>query len=401
MKHFTFYVLLLLLFFILPFSNCHAITLSNKTEISLLTCGPGEELYSIFGHSAIRVCDSVNNIDRVYNYGTFDFETEHFYLKFAGGRLFYYLNTEEFWGFIKTYTRENITVYEQILNLDSIKKQTLYNLLEKNNLPANKFYRYDFFYDNCTTRIRDILIKALDNKIDFTAYVPPPIATYRKMISHYIEHLKWTDLGIDLIFGLPADHKMKQSEYMFLPIELMHALDSAHNSVDNAKLVKETKTLYLASNTKEEAPSPFSPILFFWLLFALFVLITLFEIWKNINLWILDFLLFFITGLLGLLVITLSVGSTYIALHNNLVVLWAIPLHVIMALFVARKNSKVIKYYFLFTTLWNIILLICWYFIPQELNMATFPFVLLLTIRAFKIYYFKSIEKTRKINTYY
>ncbi len=401
MKHTIFIVLSLFIFFLFPLRDSKAVTLSKNSEISLLTCGPGEELYSIFGHSAIRVCDYENHIDRVYNYGTFDFETEYFYLKFVGGRLLYYLTTEEYLGFIKSYIYENRSVYEQTLNLDSLHKQVLFNLLEENNKPANRYYHYDFFYDNCTTRIRDILIKALDNKIDFTKYTPPPIATFRKMISHYISHQKWTDLGIDLIFGLTADHKMNQSEYMFLPIELMNALDKAKLKGDSTSFIKKTKTLYTAPITNINTTNKYSPLMIFWLLFALFTLITLFEILKKRNFWIFDFLLFFITGALGLLVATLCFGSNFIALHFNLVLLWAIPFHFIMAFFVARKNSKFVKLYFLLTFVLMILLLIARFFIPQELNMATFPVVLLITIRAFKLYYFKTTEKTKRTNIYY
>jgi hypothetical protein len=397
----VFIILLFVLFNLLPVASCKAINLSKSAEISLLTCDPGEELYSIFGHSAIRVMDPVNNIDWVYNYGTFDFETEHFYLKFAGGRLLYYLNTEEYMGFMRSYIYENRTVYEQTLNLDSLTKQKLFDLLEENSKKENRNYRYEFFYDNCTTRIRDVMLKVFDNKIDFTQYSPPPIPTYRKMISHYINHLKWTDLGIDLIFGLPADHKMIKSEYMFLPKELMEAFDKAKINNDSTKLVKKTKILFTASKTENATNEVISPRLFFWLLFALFTLITLFEILKRRNIWIFDFLLFLVTGLLGLVILSLILGSTYISVQNNMVLLWAIPFHFFMAFFVARKRSKFVKYYFFFTFIFMILLLISWVFIPQELNMATIPLVLLIAIRAFKLYYIKSIEKVKRTNIYY
>lgn len=401
MKKSLYFVLFLFLVFFLPVKQSYAITLSNSTEISLLTCGPGEELYSIFGHSAVRICDPVNHIDRVYNYGTFDFGTEHFYLKFASGRLLYYLDTEEYFGFMRSYIYENRTIYEQTLNLDSTTKQKLFVLLEENHKPRSRFYRYDFFYDNCTTRIRDILMKAMDKKIDFKEYTPPPIPTFRKMISHYIKHLKWTDLGIDLIFGMTADRKMTKSEYMFLPIELMNALDKAKINGSNTNFVKKNRILYTASETNIFANDLFSPFIVLWSLFALFVIITLFEIWKKVNMWIFDFLIFFITGLLGLLLTALMFGSLFLALHNNLVLLWAIPFHFFMAFFVARKNSKFVKYYFFTTFILMILLLISWFFLPQAFNVAAIPIVLLLALRAFKIYYFRSTEKTKRPNIYY
>jgi hypothetical protein len=390
----------ILFFCLFSLNSSNAITLSKHTEISLLTCGPGEELYSVFGHSAIRVFDPINKVDIVYNYGTFNFDTDYFYLKFGSGRLLYYLNTEEYLGFIKTYINENRSVYEQTLNLDSAAKQKLFELLDTNMVEKNRYYRYDFFYDNCTTRIRDILMKALGGKIDYTAYNPPLGMTFREIISVYIKHLQWTDLGVDLIFGLDSDKKMSKTDFMFLPEELMKAYDKAKIN-DSTRLVKKTKTIFTSSVKNETAEKYTSPFMIFSALFSLFLIITLFEIIKKRNLWLFDFLIFFITGLLGLVVASLTFGSAYIALHKNLVLLWAIPFHFLMAFFVARKNSKFVKFYFLLTFILMLLLLISWYFLPQPLKLSTIPMVLLLALRAFKLYYFKANEKSRRSNIYY
>jgi len=393
--------LLLIIISFFPIKEAYPTILSKNAEISLLTCGPGEELYSIFGHSAFRVFDVKNNIDRVYNYGTFNFETDYFYIKFASGRLLYYLDTEDFMSFASSYIYEDRTIYEQFLNLDSITRQKLYDMLEENNKTENRFYRYDFFYDNCTTRIRDLMLKTFNGKLDFKNYNPPPVPTFRNMISEYIQHQQWTDLGINLIFGLTADKKMTKSEYMFLPDELMKAFDKATINGDSIRLVKKTKILYTSSKTTPAVINIMSPLYVFWLLFAILLFISLYEIAKKRNLWLFDFLIFFSTGTLGLVVLTLFLGSAFVAVQNNLVLLWAIPFHFIMAFFVKRKRSVFVKNYYLIIFIMMLLLLGCWYFIPQEFNFAVLPVVLILAIRSFKLYYLFATAKTKRTNIYY
>lgn len=131
--------------------------LSPEANISIITCGPGDQVYSHFGHSAIRVKDSSLGIDVVYNYGTFDFTTPNFTLKFARGKLNYTLARQNFRYFLLSYQEEKRWVKEQVLNIDLDEKQKLFSFLETNYLPQNRDYKYDFFYNNCATKIWDVL----------------------------------------------------------------------------------------------------------------------------------------------------------------------------------------------------------------------------------------------------
>ena len=134
--------------------------LSDRSVVSLLTCSPGTELYSIFGHCAIRIHDPVNEIDKIYNYGTFDFDSPNFYMEFIKGKLFYFLSVSNFTFFKTTYIRMNRSIYEQVVDLSMDQRQSLYQYLENNHLPENRYYLYDFFFDNCATRIRDAFVKS-------------------------------------------------------------------------------------------------------------------------------------------------------------------------------------------------------------------------------------------------
>ena len=173
MKNFIFTLIILAL--ALPGK---ATTLSDKAEISVLTCSPGKELYSLFGHTAIRVHDPEQDLDVVFNYGTFDFDTPHFYLKFAQGLLPYQLSTSHFQSFMYSYMMEERSVYSQRLQLDSLQRQKLFDLLLENYKPENRSYLYNFLYDNCTTRVRDILVDCSPAAIDWNT---PDLESFRRI----------------------------------------------------------------------------------------------------------------------------------------------------------------------------------------------------------------------------
>ncbi len=135
--------------------------LSDQARVSVITCGPGDQIYSVFGHTALRIVDPMHRIDRVYNYGTFDFNTPNFYLKFARGDLAYFLSVTSFDQFVYAYQLENRSLSEQVLRLNGAQVQALYNRVEANLRPDQMYYRYQFFADNCTTRIYDLLAQSL------------------------------------------------------------------------------------------------------------------------------------------------------------------------------------------------------------------------------------------------
>ncbi|HNP33412.1 MAG TPA: DUF4105 domain-containing protein [Flavobacterium sp.] len=228
-----------LLFFILLFSLIgfsQNPKLSENTQISVFTCGRGEELYSTFGHTALRISDPVNELDVVYNYGCFDFRDENFYLKFVKGDLQYYMNVTSFEDFIFEYQSDNREVIEQTLNLPLEKKQELFDALNKTLLSNDKFYTYKFIDRNCTSMVVDKINDLFDTKK--IQKVDDKSISYRTLLYPYFENYFWYKLGINIIFGAKTDTK---AEKLFLPIELLHSLDNA--TVDGKPLVSKKTTL--------------------------------------------------------------------------------------------------------------------------------------------------------------
>ncbi|MEO8771835.1 MAG: DUF4105 domain-containing protein [Ferruginibacter sp.] len=361
---------------------------SSHLRISLLTCTPGEELYSTFGHSALRVVDSSSVTDYVYNYGTFNFNDEGFYLKFIRGKLMYYISLENFkdadgyYGFESSYKLEHRGITEQVLNLSAEEKINIQHLLNKNLKEENKFYKYDFFLDNCTTRLRDIIIKSKHPNPLLPA-VMPTTTTFRNAIHLYLDHNKqyWSKLGIDILLGAPTDAVMTTSQQQFLPDNLMKSLDSSKN----VKIVRSSSNLYDLPQSTDNL-SWFTPVVFFSLLMFLFIALG-FSKNKRVQMILsgLDGFLFFMTGLLGILLIFMMTATDHSMTKNNYNILWAWPTHLIISFFINSKR-KIVKKYFLIVSVCLVLLLLSWFFLPQQMSPALIPFLLLLLYRSVNKY---------------
>ena len=351
---------------------------SSRIRISLLTCTPGEELYSTFGHSALRIIDSNSVTDHVYNFGTFNFDDAGFYLKFIRGQLRYYVNVEEFEDFKFSYITENRGITEQLLNFSAAEKIAIHRALIENIKEENKFYMYDFFYDNCTTRLRDIIVK-FHSPTPLLPAVMPTKYTFRNAIHQYLDnnHKCWSKFGIDILLGAPTDAVMTSSQQQFLPENLMHALDSTQNT----NMVSSSKNLYLLSDVNNK-PSFFTPLFLFSSILALFIIVSFFRNKPGQNiLRAMDSFLFFLVGLLGVELVFMWVGTDHIMTKNNYNLLWAWPLHIVYAFFI-HKNSKRVKAYSMLLTVFLGLLLCCWFFVAQKMNNALLPLVVLMIWRA-------------------
>jgi hypothetical protein len=361
--------------------------LSNASKISLITIYPGEELYSTFGHSAFWVYDTKSGIDRVYNYGTFNFEQPGFYTKFIRGKLLYELSVSDMQSLVWFYQQENRGIVEQVLNLTLQEKERLFGFLERNYLPENRAYKYDFFFDNCSSRLRDALKSACGNDLQFHQ-VEKEKKSYRQLLDPFLMDKQWQDLGMDTGLGTPSDKIAPPYNYMFLPIHLMNAFDSAtinHNQKAE-KLVKATNVLY-KQTPKEDAKELITPALCFWLFFFLILIVCWIQ-WKNKTaILYLDLVLWVFTGLLGFLIVFLWFGTDHKVTANNWNLIWAMPLNLIVILLAKKNKLKGSRYYFLIYGIALILLLLSWNLIPQEINLATFPFILTMAVRSFFIYY--------------
>lgn len=219
--------------------GAEARSLSEEAQISLLTCTPGEELYARYGHTAIRVQDPQNRLDLVFNYGIFDFNTDHFYWKFVKGETWYELGAITMPWFMLEYEEEHRPVYEQVLNLNPSQREEIWQALVRNYEPENRKYLYNFVFDNCATRPYLLIQKALGDTIR-SEYTGNTGTTYRRFIRRYTGSMTWANAGINLLFGPKADKPMNNEQRLFLPEELMLYMAQAHLS-DGTPLVSESE----------------------------------------------------------------------------------------------------------------------------------------------------------------
>jgi len=374
----------LILLIFCAFFQVKAQKLSNKATISVLTCGPGSELYSAFGHSAFRVHDPILQLDKIYNYGTFDFNAPNFYFNFAKGKLIYQLSTSSFIRFIREYNYENRWVKAQELNLSTNDVQKVYNFLENNAKPQNKYYRYDFFYNNCATKLEDIIQQVLKNKVTFNYNYIKTNKTQRDLIADYTKNFKWAKFGIDLALGSVIDKQANKKEYNFLPDYIFKTFEHATITTEDnqTKPLVEKETTVLSSKKTVEHYALFSPVNIILLLSLLITFITYNDFKKNKRTKIIDFLLYFITGIIGVIVLLLWFATSHTATYRNFNFLWAFAPNLFMA-FVVLKN-KIPKWIITYNRVLLLLIALTfslWILKIQVFNLAIVSFLLVLIIR--------------------
>ena len=360
----------------------------------MITCGPGtDELYASFGHSAFRVLDLENKIDRVYNYGTFDFNSPNFYGKFAQGKLLYQLRAYNFGNFLKGYHDENRWVKGQVLDLTTVQVQEVFDFLENNAKPENRSYNYDFFYDNCSTKLFDVLEQVLGDNIIFESDFDKENYTHRDLIELYMGHQPWADFGIDLALGADIDQKASSKEYMFLPDYVFDAFTTIQikDLNQNKPIVKRTEEILL-SYDKEAHKGGLTPMILFLVLSLLSIIFTYLDYKKKSRNKILDILIFSITGIVGILLLLLWFATDHSATVNNFNVLWAFAPNLIF-LFVMNKNAR-LSYFYMFSLLMLLdIMVLLWIFRIQVFHYSLISLVVSLYVRYIYLWwYFKGFH---------
>lgn len=358
---------LLLLFSFKSYSQQDSAT---HLQISVITCAPGNDLYSIFGHTAIRIIDSTNHTDLFYNYGTFDFSDPDFYSKFVRGKLNYFLNIDNANDFFASYLQEGRTIYEQILHLTNQQKQTIQQYLINNLSGNNKYYKYDFLFDNCTTRARDVLTK----NTGFTSnwQLVAQGTTFRNMLYQYLDSAGacWSKLGIDILLGIKIDVPVTMEQSTFLPDYFMHSVDSFN-----------TKNIFVTDRKKYEASIPATekdnhqPLIIFS--FLAVIVVALANIKHKVIQTIFRYyaiFIVFVTGLLGCLLLFMWFGTDHKSCAANYNLLWALPTNII-ACFLVNKKTNYAKNYFLIGLVISGLTVVFWFLLPQQFNVALFPFV--------------------------
>ncbi len=364
-------------------SFSQTVALTDSAKISIITLGASQgELYSAFGHSAVRVYDLEHGLDLVFNYGVFNFNQPHFYLNFARGYLYYMLDAYPYPLFRNYYMEHNRFVHEQVLGLTQNQKQQIANFLFWNIQPQNQTYRYDYFYNNCATKVRDAFKIVLKNEVAFDSSFIKTNYTIRNLTDIYLQQQPWGDLGIDICLGLPMDKKALPFEYMFLPDYIESSFDHATNKLLGQPLVKEKIIVY--EPEPEKAPFHwYHP----WIVFGIFLALASSLTWrdwqrKKLSTWF-DVVLFLTVGFLGILLLLLWTLTDHKAAATNFNLLWALPTHAIIAFILLRKQKpRWLQPYFLVTTILSALLLGSWHFLPQSLNVFLMPVVGVILLRA-------------------
>lgn len=313
---------LFVLFLLLSFSVfSQSLPLSKNATVSILTCGLGNETYSYFGHTAIRVADPVNNIDVVYNYGAFDFRTPNFVAKFAKGDLQYFIVTHPYSDFLNEYNSDRRSVYEQELEISPALKQKIFDNLNKALFSDERSYTYKFIDKNCTSMVVDVVNKSLGQNI--IVKKEDTDKTYRSILFPYFDGHFYDQLGTSIIFGTKVD---QMGTRIFLPFELKNSL--AKTTFQNKPLIGKTKTLL---EFEKENPKSWWNNIYTYLFILLFVIFA-----RNKTV---DKIYFLILSLMGIFFVTMGFYSFHQELAMNYNVLLFSPLLLLLVLFSTFKNK--------------------------------------------------------------
>lgn len=327
-------------FFIISKVYAQQLNLSVYAQASIVTVGPGTNLYEAFGHTTIRIQDPVLQLDIAYNYGIFDFNAPNFYTNFTKGRLIYKLARYPFHYFLRSNLEDKRWVKEQILNLDQSQVQALFKYLENNAREENASYLYDPFFNNCASKPMDILQSLYGDSVTLdTSYVSKN-ASLRSLMNSEIHWDTWSNLGINLALGNTLDRSINAKEYLYLPDYVYAALKGGKIVKDNnpIDLVKK-ENLILDFPEIKPSRSDISP-------FIIFSIIALLGIWRtfkdyqkqSISRWV-DLSVFSITGLLGVFLLFLWFFTDHSTTGNNFNILWCFPLNIILFFMILKKKT--------------------------------------------------------------
>jgi hypothetical protein len=360
----------------------------ENVEISIITCDPGTEIYSLFGHSALRINHIESDEDIVVNWGIFEYYEDQFKFgyDFAKGRLNYYMGIQNTVNFLREYSYYKRGVREQILNLSTNEKKEIIEFVSVNNLPENRNYKYEFFYDNCSTRIKDLLNSIFRSNISWGNHPSENKFTFREIIHQNIAPQPWLMLGIDLVLGQRIDQLVNNENLMFLPTYLEAILDST--KITN---VAQSKTLISRKNvlipTGENKSSTIKSITIYGWIFLMITLILLYL--KNdriFNIW--SCILLTVLSLLGVVLYFMWFGTDHQATKNNSNILWANPSYLFLVwVIIFKKWNKVSLVYVYLIGFCLLTTILFWFGMVQEFNPTIKPIIISLALIFY--YYFR------------
>lgn len=361
----------------------------DSIRISLLTCAAGEEIYSLFGHTAIRYENYTRGIDAVFNYGIFNFNAPNFVLRFALGETDYQLGAADYGRFAAEYHYLERDVWQQELNLTPQEKEKLIALLEENYRPENRVYRYNFFYDNCATRPRDLIEKSIDGTLQYAGNMTDTDTgtSFRDLLHKYTEGHPWSRFGMNLCMGSRADKPISRRQMMFVPFNVQTYFDQARIADKEGKerplVLNEEKIIETGSGEAEQPSEGFTPMHAALLLFILTATATLYGIRRKKTLWGIDLALFLVAGIAGCILALLALFSQHPAVSPNYLLFVFHPLHLfclpcMLNSVRKRRRSRYMKANLVVLTLFTLL----WAVIPQRFPLSVLPLALCLLIRS-------------------
>ena len=362
------------------------VSLSDTARISLLTSSPyEEEVFTVYGHAALRVHDPERKVDYVFNYGIFDFSKPNFIYRFAKGETDYRLGVVNYTDYVIEYQLRGSTITEQELNLTTAERQRLWEALVENYRPENRVYRYNFFFDNCATRPAALIEKVV-GQVDY--HYPYTAQTFRSLINHCTRHHAWLTFGCDLALGSPTDQEATLHEMLFLPDYLREAFAKAEiidAQGQHRPLVSKTHVIEAdePDELEKDLWDLLSPLRLGWLIFAITNVITLLGRFQKRAYKGLDILLFGLAGLAGCVLFFLAFFSVHPCTWPNYSLLWLHPFHLVGVILFCINKAQRATYWYHFINFAALTLLFAgWAFLPQQLNSAFIPLAASLWLRS-------------------
>lgn len=351
---------------------------NDSIQFSLLTCAPGTEIYSLFGHTAIRYQNFTQNRDLVFNYGMFSFSTPNFIFRFVKGETDYQLGITEFAPFEAEYMFRGSSVYQQVLNLTQEEKNRLLELLVLNYQPQNRIYRYNYFYDNCTTRARDQIERCIDGKVIYPDSVEEK--SFRGIVHEFTKGFQWEELGMDLCLGAEADETIDMRRQMFSPFYMRAFADRAYIEEPDGKvrpLVLKEEVIVNAERDEDEAGFPFSPMTCAIAFLVVNVLFAVLQVLKKKIYWGWDIVLYLSQGIAGCIISFLFFFSVHPTVGSNWMILLFNPIPLLYLSFmvyndVKRNNDRYHIVNLAYLTFFMLLMPV----IPQEFNLTVLPLAL-------------------------
>jgi hypothetical protein len=350
--------------------------LSPGAKISLVTCSPGDELYTAFGHSAIRILDPELGFDRLYNFGTFDMSVGNFYLRFARGDLLYQLSVDQGAADIEEHGALGQGVTEAQLNLTPEQKQYLFAALETNLAPENRYYRYDFLLDNCSTRVRDVFEKIIGTPVADKTVAK---VTFRQMLDPYLERIPWIRFGIYLLLGAGVDRLVQPREACFLPANLESA--TCQTKVDHDTFGQEPVRLF-SPRPLPRMPRAFDPEIVFSV--GLVAWIALWALRGRKASRVISAVIYIVFGFTGLFLVVLAANTLHWEAYQNWNVAWLVPTHLVAGLgllFFPANKVFMLRLYLFLAMVEALVFMVSSPWLPQQFHPAIYPLIVLLIWR--------------------